>query len=69
MNLWILSLNNIMNFSSLKNIPTMYLYFGSVICFVLASSNKDTNVNLYYLLMVIGVLLFVFGLFNRTKKQ
>lgn len=58
-----------MNFSSLKNISTMYLYFGSVICFVLASSNKDTNVNLYYLLMVIGVLLFVFGLFNRTKKQ
>ena len=58
-----------MNFSSLKNIPRMYLYFGSIICFVLASSNKDTNVNLYYLLLVFGVLLFVFGLFTKTRKQ
>ena len=58
-----------MNFSSFKNIPRIYLYFGSIICFVLASSNKDTNVNLYYLLLVFGVLLFVFGLFNKTKKQ
>ena len=58
-----------MNFSSLKNIPRMYLYFGSIICFVLANSNKDTNVNLYYLLLVFGVLLFVFGLFTKTRKQ
>ena len=58
-----------MNVPSFKNIPTMYLYFGSIICFVLASSNKDTNVNLYYLLMVFGVLFFTFGLFNRSKKK
>ena len=57
-----------MNFSSLKNIPAMYLYFGSIISFVLASLNKDTNVNLYYLLMVVGVLLFVFGLFKKSIK-
>lgn len=58
-----------MNFSSIKNIPTMYLYLGSIFSFVLANMIRDKNITFYYVLLVIGVLFFVFGLFKRIKKQ
>jgi hypothetical protein len=58
-----------MNFSSLKNLSAMYLYMISVVCFVLANIIKDKEIVFYYVLMVLGVGFFVFGLTKRIQKQ
>ena len=58
-----------MNFSSIKNIPTIYLYLLSVICFVLSNLSRDKNDILYGFLLIAGASLFIFGfLKNRNKK-
>jgi uncharacterized PurR-regulated membrane protein YhhQ (DUF165 family) len=58
-----------MNFSSIKNIPTIYLYLSSVICFVLSNLSRDKNDFLYGFLLIAGAGLFIFGfLKNRNKK-
>jgi hypothetical protein len=58
-----------MNFSSLKNLSSMYLYMISVVCFVLANIIKDNSMVFYYILLVLGVGFFVFGLTKRIQKQ
>lgn len=47
-----------MNFSSLKNIPTMFFYLASVISFVLANLIRDKNAMFYYILLLIGLISF-----------
>jgi VIT1/CCC1 family predicted Fe2+/Mn2+ transporter len=62
--------NSTMNFSSIKNIPTIYLYLLSVISFVLSNVVRDKNMVLYYILLVLGAALFIFGfLKSRNKKE
>jgi uncharacterized PurR-regulated membrane protein YhhQ (DUF165 family) len=65
------SFNNFtMNFSSIKNIPTIYIYLLSVISFVLSNVVRDKNIVLYYILLILGAALFIFGfLKNRNKKE
>jgi hypothetical protein len=59
-----------MNFSSIKNIPTIYIYLLSVISFVLSNVVRDKNIVLYYILLILGAALFIFGfLKNRNKKE
>ncbi|MBG6111515.1 hypothetical protein IWX84_002401 [Flavobacterium sp. CG_9.10] len=58
-----------MNFSSFKNIPTMYLYLVSIISFVLANLVRDKNRELYYFLLVFGLIFFVVGMVKRIKNR
>jgi len=59
-----------MNFSSVKNIPTIYLYLLSVISFVLSNIVRDKYIILYYILLFFGAAFFIFGfLKNRIKKE
>lgn len=57
-----------MPFSSLKNIPPITFYFGSIICFVFANVCKDKSVSFYYALLGVGLILFLFGLLNKMKR-
>lgn len=58
-----------MNFSSIKNLSSIYLYLISVVCFVLANVIRDYNIILYYILLVLGVGFFVIGFTKRLKKK
>jgi hypothetical protein len=58
-----------MNFSSIKNLKTIYLYLISVFCFVLANLIRDINIIVYYVLLVVGLGFFVIGLTKKTKQQ
>jgi hypothetical protein len=58
-----------MNFSSVKNIKTIYLYLISVFCFVIANLIRDINIVAYYVLLVVGLGFFVLGLTKKTKQQ
>ena len=58
-----------MIFSSLKNIPTIYLYLLSVISFFLSNVVRDKNMVLYYFLLVLGAALFVFGFLKSRNKR
>lgn len=57
-----------MNFSSIKNLSSIYLYLISVVCFVLANVIRDKNIIIYYVLLVVGVVFFVLGLTKKAKK-
>ena len=56
-----------MSFESLKNISAVAFYFASVICFVLANVLKDNNLSVYYVLLVLGIILFFLGILKRIK--
>ena len=56
-----------MNF--FKNISPIYLYMVSIICLVLSNVVREINANLYYALLVLGVLFFILGMTKRIKKQ
>jgi hypothetical protein len=55
-----------MIFSSIKNLKTIYLYLLSVLSFVLANLIRDENIIIYYVLLVLGLGLFIIGI---TKKR
>ncbi|BFM41910.1 hypothetical protein CFS9_05510 [Flavobacterium sp. CFS9] len=58
-----------MGFESLKNISAIAFYFASVICFVLANVLKDSNLSVYYALLVVGIVLFFLGVFKRIRTN
>ncbi|PBJ14535.1 hypothetical protein [Flavobacterium sp. ACN6] len=58
-----------MSFESLKNISAVAFYFASVICFVLANVLKDSNLSVYYVLLVVGVILFFMGVIKRLRTK
>ena len=58
-----------MNFSSLKNIPTIFFYLTSVISFVLANLIRDKNAMFYYILLLIGLISFFLGIRSRIKTK
>ncbi|POY39632.1 hypothetical protein C3L50_10760 [Flavobacterium alvei] len=58
-----------MNFSSFKNIPPIFLYFLSIIAFVLSNLVRDQNMVLYYLLLILGAGFFIFGFFKSRNKR
>ena len=57
-----------MNFSTLKNLPTIYFYLLSVISFVLSNVVRDKNMILYYILVVLGAVLFISGFLKSRNK-
>jgi hypothetical protein len=61
--------NCAMNFSSIKNIPTIYLYLLSMISFVLSNVVRDKNMVLYYILLVLGAAFFIFGFLKGRNKR
>nr|WP_294789339.1 hypothetical protein [uncultured Flavobacterium sp.] len=58
-----------MSLESLKNISAVAFYFASVICFVLANVLKDNNASVYYILLVVGIILFFLGVLKRLKSN
>jgi len=58
-----------MNFESLKNISAVAFYFASVICFVLANVLKDSNLSVYYVLLVLGIVFFFMGVLKRMRTN
>ncbi len=58
-----------MNFCSMKNIPPIYFYLSSVVCFVLSNVTRDKNIPLYYALLFFGAIFFIVGFFNRKKSK
>ncbi|MFB9076897.1 hypothetical protein ACFFLS_23200 [Flavobacterium procerum] len=58
-----------MSLESLKNISAVAFYFASVICFVLANVLKDSNLSVYYILMVAGIILFFLGVLKRANAN
>ncbi|MBP2282641.1 hypothetical protein H4V97_000959 [Flavobacterium sp. CG_23.5] len=47
----------------------MYLYLVSIISFVLANLVRDKNRELYYFLLVFGLIFFVVGMIKRIKNR
>ena len=58
-----------MSFESLKNISAVAFYFASVICFVFANLLKDNNLSVYYVLLVVGIILFFLGVLKRMRTR
>ncbi|SHH02685.1 hypothetical protein SAMN05444372_11324 [Flavobacterium micromati] len=58
-----------MNFSFFKNIPTLYFYLVSIVCFVVANIIRDKNIAIYYILLLIGIVSFFFGVIRRVKSR
>ncbi|CAM3467661.1 Gliding motility protein [Flavobacterium chungbukense] len=58
-----------MSFESIKNISAVTFYFASIISFVLANVLKDNNLSIYYVLLVLGVILFFLGILKRIQTK
>lgn len=58
-----------MDFSSLKNVPPLYLYFGSIVSFIMANLIRDISISLYYFLILMGLVFFVLGFLKRLKAK
>lgn len=53
----------------MKNISPIYLYMMSVVCFVIANLVRDKIILLYYILLMLGVILFVIGVKKRIQNK
>ena len=51
-----------------RNLKPIQFYMGSIIFFVLSSLVKDKYHNLYLVFLILGVLLFFFGIGRRIKQ-
>ena len=58
-----------MNFPFLKNIQPIYLYLMSILAFVLANIIREKNPFLYGILLAIGLIFFLLGLYSRIAKK
>ncbi|AYN03003.1 hypothetical protein EAG11_01575 [Flavobacterium sp. 140616W15] len=67
MNLLIVSLNNFK--MSFNTISPIYFYFGSILSFVLSNIFREQNLTVYYILLIIGVILFLLGLLRRIQTK
>ncbi|WP_286969100.1 MULTISPECIES: hypothetical protein [unclassified Flavobacterium] len=53
----------------MKNISALTFYFASVLSFVLANVLKDKNLSIYYVLLVLGIVLFFLGVLKRIRSN
>ncbi|MDQ6531562.1 hypothetical protein [Flavobacterium sp. LHD-85] len=53
----------------MKNISALTFYFASVLSFVLANVLKDKNLSVYYILLVLGIVLFFLGVLKKRKTN
>jgi hypothetical protein len=58
-----------MNFSIFNNLKPIQFYFVSIISFVTANLIRDESLVLYYILLIFGLISFVFGLIKRMKDK
>jgi hypothetical protein len=58
-----------MSLSNLKNISSIYLYFISVVCFIISNYMRDRNQLLYEFLILVGLVFFVLGIVKRIKSK
>ena len=58
-----------MNFSFFKNMPALYFYLISILSFVVANMLRDINLVIYYILLLIGLGCFFFGIMRRMKSK
>ena len=55
--------------SSFGKLNPITFYFISIISFVLANVIREQSVPVYYLSLVIGVIFFFLGLYNRVNSN
>lgn len=53
----------------MKNISALTFYFASVLSFVLANVLKYKNLSIYYVLLVLGIVLFFLGVLKRIRSN
>jgi hypothetical protein len=53
----------------MKSIASINLYMISVCCFVIAHLIREQYRILYYILIILGILLFFVGFKNRTNNK
>lgn len=53
----------------MKSITPLYLYFLSLICLVTANIVREGNHILYLVLLVLGVVVFVLGIYKKFKSK
>ena len=58
-----------MNFSFFKNSNPIYFYFVSIVSFVLANLSREKSKEIYYSLLIIGLVFFLLGLLKRIKNK
>ena len=58
-----------MNFSFFKNISTIYFYFLSIICFVLANFLREKSSLAYGLLIFFGAVFFTIGILKKRAEN
>jgi uncharacterized PurR-regulated membrane protein YhhQ (DUF165 family) len=52
-----------------KNIKPIYLYFVSIIAFVVSNTVREKNIPLYYVLLFIGAIFFIIGFFKGRSER
>jgi hypothetical protein len=58
-----------MNFPSIKNIPPIYLYLISFLLFVISNLIKEKSPIFYGILLPVGTIFFLLGLYNRISNK
>lgn len=54
---------------SFNKLSPMALYFISIVFLVLSNIIRSHNLNLYYVLLVIGIIFFFLGLYKKIKTK
>ncbi len=59
-----------MNFSAIKNIKPIFLYFWSIVAFVLSNKCHDKGqLTAYYILLILGLAFFIIGFIKALKTK
>lgn len=52
-----------------KNIKPIYLYFASILAFVLSNIIRNNDITLYYICLFLGTIFFILGFFKGRSKS
>ncbi len=58
-----------MNFPSLKNIPPIYFYLISIFSFVISNLVREKSPLVYGILLAVGLISFLLGLYCRISNK
>jgi hypothetical protein len=52
-----------------QNIKPIYLYFASIIAFVLSNVIREKNTTLYFIFLFLGAIFFILGFFKGRSQR
>lgn len=58
-----------MNFPSIKNIQPIYFYLASIFSFVISNLVREKNPLIYGILLVVGLISFLLGIYSRISNK